>query len=514
MEGKQKNSYLWEDIEDRHMTRVFISSVQKEFAQERKALCKYIREDVLLCKFFQPFIFEELPAIDQTAQEAYLAEAAQSDIYLGIFGKDYGFEDAEGVSPTEREFDTATENNRYRLIFVKRCQERHPKEDAFVKKAEAQLVRKSFTSYDELRSHVYAALVRFLEEKEFLRLLPWDATFNQKATLDDIDLKKVETFVDIARQKRGSKLIFTGNNVLDILISQNLASVSGRLTNAAILLFGKNPQKFFLSSIVKCSVFPTEKMTKPILSYQVYGGTLFEMIDSAKSFVIQHIDARVSSRSTGTKADIEYEIPMEAIAEAIANACVHRALDRNSSVQVMLFPDRLEVWNPGGLPNSLTKEMLVKKHSSEPVNPLLAGPAFLNGYIEHLGTGTTDIISYCEAAGLPTPTFELDGDFRVIIWRKRQNGSGPQYDSAESGFRQNGPQSGPQNGPQNKLLSRYRKVLETMLSNPHVTKEDLANLLGVGRTTIRRDLQELRKTYRIEWVGSAKNGMWTVEKIK
>ena len=60
------------------MTRVFISSVQKEFAQERKALCKYIREDVLLCKFFQPFIFEELPAIDQTAQEAYLAEAART----------------------------------------------------------------------------------------------------------------------------------------------------------------------------------------------------------------------------------------------------------------------------------------------------------------------------------------------------------------------------------------------------------------------------------------------------
>ena len=55
--------------------RIFISSVQKEFSEERKALVKYIREDVLLSKFFQPFIFEELLAIDLSAPEAYLTEA-------------------------------------------------------------------------------------------------------------------------------------------------------------------------------------------------------------------------------------------------------------------------------------------------------------------------------------------------------------------------------------------------------------------------------------------------------
>lgn len=57
------------------MTKVFISSVQKELSEERKALAKYIREDSLLGKFFKPFLFEELPAIDLSAQEAYLTEA-------------------------------------------------------------------------------------------------------------------------------------------------------------------------------------------------------------------------------------------------------------------------------------------------------------------------------------------------------------------------------------------------------------------------------------------------------
>lgn len=60
--------------------KVFISSVQAEFAAERKQLCEYIRTDALLGKFFRPFIFEELPANNQSAQEAYLTEAAHCDI--------------------------------------------------------------------------------------------------------------------------------------------------------------------------------------------------------------------------------------------------------------------------------------------------------------------------------------------------------------------------------------------------------------------------------------------------
>ena len=107
--------------------RIFISSVQKEFSEERKALAKYIREDALLRRFFEPFIFEELPAINLSAPEAYLAEAAQSEIYLGIFGQEYGYEDADGFSPTEREFDKATEQGNHRIVFVKRCSERNPK---------------------------------------------------------------------------------------------------------------------------------------------------------------------------------------------------------------------------------------------------------------------------------------------------------------------------------------------------------------------------------------------------
>ena len=99
--------------------RIFISSVQSEFAEERAMLGQYIRTDVLLGKFFDSFLFEDVPAVEASPQQVYLNEVEMSDIYLGLYGNKYGYEDAEGISPTEREYDRATELHKTRLVFIK-----------------------------------------------------------------------------------------------------------------------------------------------------------------------------------------------------------------------------------------------------------------------------------------------------------------------------------------------------------------------------------------------------------
>jgi len=78
---------------------VFISSVQSEFAKERKLLADYIRQDALFSMYFEPFLFEELPAQDRSAQTAYLEQAANAGVYLLLMGGKYGYEDNEGISP-------------------------------------------------------------------------------------------------------------------------------------------------------------------------------------------------------------------------------------------------------------------------------------------------------------------------------------------------------------------------------------------------------------------------------
>lgn len=496
--------------------RVFISSVQAEFAEERKKLCDYIRQDALLGKFFRPFIFEELPAIDLSAQEAYLTEAAQCDIYLGICGERYGYEDAEGVSPTEREFDTACETHRHRLVFIKQVPERHPKEQAFVRKVEQHVVRKSFVTYDELRNAVYASLVRYMEEKELLRLLPWDAAYHPTATLSDIDPEKVRTFVDLAKEKRGFKIPYTETNIPKILTHLDLLSAEGRLTNSALLLFAHNPQRFFPTSEIKCMVFPTHIKSKPVLSYQTFKGNVFELVDAAVGFVMEHIDAAVGEHDN-ISTEVKYEIPVKAVTELIVNSVAHRTYESNGSVEVAIYRDRLEVWNPGQLPYGMTTAMLSRLHNSIPTNPMLATPMYLAGYIERMGTGTTDVVDACVKAGLVMPKFEQDENFRAIIWRKNVTQNVTQSNVDNQGDIKNVPQNVTQNVAQNvaqsKQAIRYIKIMNTLLTNRRTPLQEIAEILGVSKRTINRDLNVIRQSYRIEWIGSPKTGRWEIEKL-
>ena len=467
--------------------KVFISSVQKEFARERRLLCDYIRTDGLLGRFFVPFIFEDMPASEVSAQKAYLTQAAECHIYLGILGTQYGYEDEEGISPTEREYDTATAHHAHRLIYTLRTDTpRNPKEQAFI---------------DELRTAVYNSFVDYLVRKEIIRRVPFDAAAHPVATYDDIDPEKVRTFVNRAKEKRNFPLNFE-DGIEKIFSAIHVLTDDGRLTNSALLLFAKDPQRFFRSSEVRCAQFYGTKVEKPIRNYQVFTGSLFEMIDKAVGFVMSRIDARVGKRDLSPDAPVEYELPESAVAEAIANAVAHRDYTSNASVQVMLFRDRLEIWNPGRLPDGFTIQKLREVHRSEPTNPVLAHPLFMAGYIEHLGTGTTDMIADCEALGLRTPEFIQADDFRTIIYRQEkvterpQKVSNPTEKVTEQGQKSNqaeqkvsnhgqksnqadpkSNQAEPQSN-QVRLTAKQRKVLDFCDETPR-TAQEILEMLGV-----------------------------------
>lgn len=402
-------------------TKLFISSVQAEFAEERQMLFEYILSDPMLGRFFDPFLFERLPAIDQRTDTIYLNEVQQCSIYLGLLGTKYGFEDAEGISPTEREFDHATLHHKTRLIFLTShsAQERNDKQNAFIQKAQQVLIRKRFATIDELKTAVYAALVNYLIEKELIRVGPFDAALLPSATLEDLDTAKVSDFVRTARAKRGFKLQESAA-VDEVLVHLNLIK-DHRITNAAILLFGKEPQRFFINSEVRCVHFHGTIVEKPIPSYKVFKGDVFELVDQAVDFILSKLDYSVGTRSQEISIPGKYEIPKEIVTEAIVNAVAHRDYTNNGSIQVMLFSDRLEVINPGALPLGWTIEKLKTLHTSVPANPLLAEPMYLKGYIERLGTGTADIIRIARDNNLQEPDFEQKDEFKAILYR-------PSYD--------------------------------------------------------------------------------------
>ena len=125
-------------------------------------------------------------------------------------------------------------------------------------------------------------------------------------------------------------------------------------------------------------------------------------------------------------APTKSEFPRDAIREAIVNAVCHRDYTSNACVQVMLFRDRLEIINPGPLPQGISVEDLYRTHDSVPRNSLIARAMSWTSYVEKSGSGTGVIIDKCTEHGLARPEFDpTSGFFKAIIWRTGSDAAGP-----------------------------------------------------------------------------------------
>ena len=297
--------------------KIFISSVQKELAAERRAIRDFVNHDPLLRRFFDVFLFEDVPASSRRADEVYLAEVDAADVYLGLFGNDYGFEDAQGISPTEREFDRATARGKTRLVFVKGAddQQRHSKMRALVRKAGDQLIRRRFSAIPELTAALSASLVEHLFAKGLVQDRPFEEQPCLDATLDDIDPKTVADFVRRAREERQFPLS-EGAAVPDVLTHLNLL-LNGQPSKAAVLLFGRNPQRFLPSAEVRCMHFHGTEIARPVPFYRIFKGNLFEQVDMAHDFVMSKLDRSVGTRAQSAQAPVRLEIPPDVVREAI-----------------------------------------------------------------------------------------------------------------------------------------------------------------------------------------------------
>lgn len=468
--------------------RIFLSSVQKEFEPIRSGLKAFLLGDAVLRRFVsEVFLFEDLPAQDRRTDQVYLEEVGRCDVYLGIFGYDYGFEDAEGISPTEREYDEATRLGRTRLVYVWGSDEkrRAPKMKVLVGKASGQLIRRRIEDASGLTSEVYASLVDHLDALGALRVPPFDTSACDRATLHDISRKRIEWFLETARRERGFPLK-ASTTTQALLTHLNLVE-RGSPTNAAILLFGSDPQPFHRTAETKCVHCHGTEYHRPFASQQIYSGDLFEQVDQARDFVLAKISRSVGIRAAGPAAPASYELPPDAVGEAIVNAIAHRDYHSNASVEIRLFTDRLEIWNPGALPGMLTPASLHTDHPSIPNNPLVAESLYLARYIEKAGSGTQAMIELCRGAGLPEPDFEArQGSFVVTLWR--------------DWLTQEGLGRVPLNERQVLAIQRLKAV-------PTITNSAYQAEFEASKRTASRDLDELLTWGLLEKIGTTGKGV-------
>ncbi len=206
--------------------------------------------------------------------------------------------------------------------------------------------------------------------------------------------------------------------LLDAKRHHNGKIIEGSFNNAGVLLFAHDPQHYFLQSEMRCARF---RGTKPVdfVDMKVLRGTLTQLQYRAMRFVKNNI--HYSSTTDELRKIERWEYSLDAVQEAVVNALVHRDYYSTADVQLSIFIDRMEIWNPEGLPSRLTIEGLKRSHQSIPRNPLIADLFFYIRYVERWGIGTIKIIEVVKKHRLPEPVFEQrDGNFLVTLWKPQE----------------------------------------------------------------------------------------------
>lgn len=397
--------------------KVFISSVQSEFAQERQRIFDFICNDELMGQYFEPFIFEQIAAQDTNPRQLYLDEASSCQVYLLLIGKRYGNVLPEGISPTEKEYQAAGKSDAWRVAFISDLdgQQREKEEERFFRKVQNELSYRVFSNPSVLVSLVKQSLYAYLKYKGIIQTLTFDEQTRDDASMADIDAKKIKDFLHQARQKRGFPLS-EDSDPMTVLKHLRLLR-QDKPSNGALLMFANDPQYFFPSAVVKCAWFLGTETVKPIEDYKTFEGSVAEQISQATSWVMSKLSVRFGQRNEDAQNEVEFEIPRSVIFETIVNAVAHRDYNSTGSVQVSVFRNRIVVRNPGTLPVELTKADLMKEHGSYPHNPYLAEVMYQMGYIEKYGTGITENIRRMQEARLLAPEIDLSAEFVTTIWR-------------------------------------------------------------------------------------------------
>jgi ATP-dependent DNA helicase RecG len=231
------------------------------------------------------------------------------------------------------------------------------------------------------------------------------------ATLDDLDWDKIDAYV---------QGLAVGDASAETILNKRgcLAPQDGRMrpTNAGLILFGRDPQRYARGAEITAVRFAGDTMGDTFTRQDI-GGSLPDQIRKAEAFLHDNLrrDFQLGSKMAREE---RFEYPMEAARELVVNAVAHRDYSiQGDTIRLFLFGDRMEVTSPGGLPGPMTVTNLRDERFSR--NPAIVQVLSDMGFIERLGYGVDRVIDLMAQQKLQPPDFtETAGGFRVTLFRQ------------------------------------------------------------------------------------------------
>ncbi|MFC1718477.1 RNA-binding domain-containing protein [Candidatus Poribacteria bacterium] len=341
------------------------------------------------------------------------------------------------------------------------------------------------------------AVTKEVSRAEYERLLrarseePFEQTIVRNTTLDDLDETKINAFLQRKAERSGTEL---PKAPLERILS-NLGAVVKKddklsVTYAGLLFFGKDPQKSIKRSQLKLARFEGTAMVK-FLDETRTKGRLPEMLDEAERFIRRN--TRHAQKVVGFKGQIIHEYPYPALREALVNAMAHRDYYHPSSIQVMIFDDRIEIASPGGIPKGLSLREVRGMHV--PRNETLCERFHDVGEMEEYGTGLRKMENLMLSHGLRKPVIRATKSFFRTIF----NGPGddileltpdaPEEDTIDLSH----------------LNERQMEIVELIVnSGREITTREYSRRFRISRYSAIRDLNGIIESGLVKKVGAGR----------
>lgn len=453
---------------------IFVSSVQREFEHERKFIKQEIENDYILNRFFDVFLFEEQSASGLSPKQLYSEEVINSDIYIGLFGSDYGSILESGISPTELEYDLYSKTHNDALIYIKNVDFRDENTERFIKKIGAHSYTKFEDRYDLIKQ-IKESLANFID-KNLKNYRAFDYEILSDSSCDDVDMDALELFFNVLeyepiekiRDEKGLK------NVLSTIRAGEYKNGEFRLNTAGALFFAKDISKFNISHQVKMVRFFDDEGIKTFEKAE-YNLSFLKLLKEAELFFNKTLTN--TSQIKGFRRQTVQDYPFEAIREALVNALAHRDYSITTApITFYIYNDRIEIKSPGRLVYPLTISEL---EENDPIhrNEAICNIFSKTTYMEHVGTGIKRMKDAMRSQGLDEPEFAEIGEFFKVTFRADDDVNG--------------------------LNSRQKEFLR-FCDESEITIKEYMEMFDVVRNTATKDLNDLADKKMLEKIKNGK----------
>jgi predicted HTH transcriptional regulator len=507
--------------------RIFVSSTQRELADERRAVKTLVTSDPFLDEHCVPILYEDEPSMLKPALQGYLNDLSKCQFYLVIIGSEYG-KRFKGLSATHHEYHFAKKKDMPVLVCVRGDNRvaRDPAVQDFIDEIRDDGYKyHRFSDLRELQRIILTCLIEYIktnyhvapsrrEAKASQRTVESASIFDQERIAMMPDLNKTarigwdDVDIEIARQLAkktadDASADMSDADLRELLLRRGLLWLSPEdeqvyCSPAGILLFSKDPTRVYPQSCVRLLAFSgVDRDPKPT-DFLDITAPIPKALEQALRFIDKNTRHPLLVRGMRRLRFDEY--PIEALREAVINAMAHRDYeDASRKIHVELFADRVEVISPGLLPKGITLDQM-RSGKLQPCsrNSVLAQGLRLLGLMEELGTGVVRMKHAMGEHGLKAPEYSYRDGHLVVTLR------GPGKEIGKLKVDHAIPIFEVRPSVAEGLTKNQKTILRELLARNQVQVPDLAVTLHVTEQTVRKDLAKLAKLKLVEKRGAAR----------